>query len=597
MAKVEKDPFRCSECGWSSQKWVGRCGECQAWGSVEELAAPKKLSLVPGNVTSKATPIGDVDLSAAHARPTGVSELDRVLGGGLVPGAAILLAGEPGVGKSTLLLSVAAQTASKGIPALYVSGEESASQVRLRAERIKAIDPQLFLASETDLGAVIAHIDAVKPQLLIIDSVQTIGSSTADGSPGGVTQVREVAGALIRICKDRDITLLLVGHVTKDGSIAGPRLLEHIVDVVLQFEGERHSRLRLIRAIKNRFGASDEVGCFDLSDSGIESVLDPTGLFTSRHAEPVPGTCVTVTLEGRRPLLAEIQALVSQGRENDFGNARRVVSGLDSARTSMTLAVLELRAGVRVGGRDVYAATVGGMKMSRLLEHIVDVVLQFEGERHSRLRLIRAIKNRFGASDEVGCFDLSDSGIESVLDPTGLFTSRHAEPVPGTCVTVTLEGRRPLLAEIQALVSQGRENDFGNARRVVSGLDSARTSMTLAVLELRAGVRVGGRDVYAATVGGMKMSEPAADLALALAVASAAKGLALPSDLVAIGEVGLAGEIRRVSGVDRRLQEAFRLGFKRALVPTGSETKIAGMEIFEVSRLDQALKRVKITGE
>jgi len=417
MAKVEKDPFRCTECGWTSQKWVGRCGECQAWGAVEEIAAPKKLSLVAGNVTAKATPIGDVDLSAAHARATGVSELDRVLGGGLVPGAAILLAGEPGVGKSTLLLSVAAQSAAKGIPALYISGEESASQVRLRAERIKAIDPQLFLASETDLGAVIAHIDAVKPQLVI--------------------------------------TLLLVGHVTKDGSIAGPRLLEHIVDVVLQFEGERHSRLRLIRAIKNRFGASDEVGCFDLSDTGIESVLDPTGLFTSRHAEPVPGTCVTVTLEGRRPLLAEIQALVSAGRENDYGNARRVVSGLDSARTSMTLAVLELRAHVRVGGRDVYAATVGGMKMT----------------------------------------------------------------------------------------------------------------------------------------------EPAADLALALAVASAAKGLALPADLVAIGEVGLAGEIRKVSGVTRRLQEAYRLGFKRALVPTGSDTKIDGMEIVEVSRLDAALKRVKITGE
>jgi DNA repair protein RadA/Sms len=446
MAKVEKEPFRCTECGWTSQKWVGRCGECQAWGSVEEIAAPKKLSLVAGNVTAKATPIGDVDLSAAHARATGVSELDRVLGGGLVPGAAILLAGEPGVGKSTLLLSVAAQTAAKGIPALYISGEESASQVRLRAERINAIDPQLFLASETDLGAVIAHIDSVKPQLLIIDSVQTIGSSAADGAPGGVTQVREVAGALIRICKDRDITLLLVGHVTKDGSIAGPRLLEHIVDVVLQFEGERHSRLRLIRAIKNRF-------------------------------------------------------------------------------------------------------------------------------------------------------DLSDTGIESVLDPTGLFTSRHAEPVPGTCVTVTLEGRRPLLAEIQALVSAGRENDYGNARRVVSGLDSARTSMTLAVLELRANIRVGGRDVYAATVGGMKMTEPAADLALALAVASAAKGLALPSDLVAIGEVGLAGEIRKVSGVNRRLQEAYRLGFKRALVPTGSDTKIDGMEIVEVSRLDAALKRVKITGE
>ena len=455
MAKVEKDPFRCTECGWNSQKWVGRCGECQAWGSVEEIAAPKRLSLVPGAVTHKATPIGDVDLSAASAKPTGVSELDRVLGGGLVPGAAILVAGEPGVGKSTLLLAVAAQTASRSIPVLYVSGEESASQVRLRAERIKAVDPKLFLASENDLGAVISHIDSVIPQLLIIDSVQTIGSAAADGSPGGVTQVREVAGALIRICKERDITLLLVGHVTKDGSIAGPRLLEHIVDVVLQFEGERHSRLRLIRAIKNRFGASDEVGCFELSDTGITSVLDPTGLFTSRHAEPVPGTCVTVTLEGRRPLLAEIQALVSQGRDNDFGNARRVVSGLDSARTSMTLAVLELRAAIKIGGRDVYAATVGGMKMG----------------------------------------------------------------------------------------------------------------------------------------------EPAADLALALAVASAAKGLALPADLVAIGEVGLAGEIRKISGVDRRLQEAFRLGFKRALVPAGSDVKIAGMEIVEVSRLDQALQRVKITGE
>ena len=454
MAKVEKDPFRCTECGWGSQKWVGRCGECQAWGCVEEVAAPKKLSLIPGQVTHKAIPIGEVDLSAAHARPTGVCELDRVLGGGLVPGAAILLAGEPGVGKSTLLLSVASQTASAGVRALYISGEESASQVRLRAERIKAINPDLFLASETDLGAVISHIDAVKPQLVIIDSIQTIGSSTADGSPGGVTQVREVAGALIRICKDRNITLLLVGHVTKDGSIAGPRLLEHIVDVVLQFEGERHSRLRLIRAIKNRFGASDEVGCFDLSDIGIESVLDPTGLFTSRHTEPVPGTCVTVTLEGRRPLLAEIQALVSQGRENDFGNARRVVSGLDSARTSMVLAVLELRAGIRVGGRDVYAATVGGMKMS----------------------------------------------------------------------------------------------------------------------------------------------EPAADLALALAVASAANSLALPSDLIAIGEVGLAGEIRKVSGVNRRLQEAYRLGFKRALVPAGSESVIEGMEIVEVSRLDQGLSRVKISG-
>lgn len=452
MARVKEESFRCSECGWTSAKWVGRCGECQAWGSVEEIGAPKKLSLVAGKVSAPATPIGDVDLATAKARPTGIEELDRVLGGGLVPGAAILLAGEPGVGKSTLLLSVAAKIAKSGINALYVSGEESASQVRLRAERIGALDPKLWLAAETDLGSVIAHIDSVKPQLLMIDSVQTIGSTTVDGTPGGVTQVREVAGALIRIAKERDIALLLVGHVTKDGSIAGPRLLEHIVDVVLNFEGERHSRLRLVRAIKNRFGASDEVGCFDLTDTGIEGVADPTGLFTSRHVEPVPGTCVTVALEGRRPLLAEIQALVSAGRENDYGNARRVTSGMDSSRTSMTLAVLELRANVRLSGRDVYVATVGGMKLS----------------------------------------------------------------------------------------------------------------------------------------------EPASDLATALAIASAAKGLALPADLVALGEVGLAGEIRKISGVKRRLEEAFRLGFKRALVPTGSDIKIAGMEIVEVNRIETAISKVKL---
>ena len=457
MAKAPaapKDPFRCAECGWTSAKWVGRCGECQAWGSVEEIAAPKKLSLVAGHVTTAALPIGDVNLESAKARTSGVSELDRVLGGGLVPGAAILLAGEPGVGKSTLLLSVTAESARQGITSLYISGEESASQVRLRAERLNAIDPNLWLASENELGAVIAHIDAVKPQLLIVDSIQTIASATVEGAPGGVTQVREIAAALIRIAKERSITLILVGHVTKDGSIAGPRLLEHLVDVVLNFEGERHSRLRLIRAIKNRFGASDEVGCFDMNESGITSLPDPTGLFTTRHTEPVPGTCVTVTLEGRRPLLAEIQALVSAGN------------------------------------------------------------------------------------------------------------------------------------------SDGR--DYGNSRRVTSGLDNPRTAMTLAVLELRANVRVSGRDVYVATVGGMKIGEPATDLAVALAVGSAAKGLALPADLVAIGEVGLAGEIRKVTGATQRIQEAARLGFKKAMVPAGSDIKVPGIEIMEVARLEQAIARVKI---
>jgi DNA repair protein RadA/Sms len=306
--KPAKDPFRCAECGWTSTKWAGRCGECQAWGTVEEISAPKKLSLIATAVTNAALPIGDVAIESARARTSGVPELDRVLGGGLVPGAAILLAGEPGVGKSTLLLTVAAESARLGLTTLYISGEESTSQVRLRAERLGALDKELWLASETELGSVISHIDQVQPALLIIDSIQTIGSAAVDSAPGGVTQVREVAAALIRLCKDRAITLVLVGHVTKDGSIAGPRLLEHVVDVVLQFEGERHSRLRLIRAIKNRYGASDEVGCFDLHDGGIEGLPDPTGLFTTRHIDPVPGTCVTVTLEGRRPLLADILA-------------------------------------------------------------------------------------------------------------------------------------------------------------------------------------------------------------------------------------------------------------------------------------------------
>jgi len=455
MAKAPaRDPFRCSECGWSTTKWVGRCGECQAWGSVEESGplTPRKISLVPGVVAAPATPIGEISLAAAQSRSSGVAELDRTLGGGLVPGGVLLLAGEPGVGKSTLLLTVAAESARNGLTSLYLTGEESAAQVRLRAERLKAIDPSLWLAAETDLSALISHVDRVKPDLLIIDSIQTIASSALDSAPGSMTQVREVANTAIRIAKERGITVILVGHVTKDGSIAGPRLLEHLVDVVLNFEGDRHSRLRLVRAVKNRFGATDEVGCFDLHDGGITGVADPTGLFTTRHAQPVPGTCLTVALEGRRALVAEIQALVGAEKDRDYGNARRVTSGLDSARCAMTLAVLELRSGVNLAGRDIYVATVGGMKLV----------------------------------------------------------------------------------------------------------------------------------------------EPSVDLALALAVASAAVNLALPSDLIAIGEVGLAGEIRRVNGLQQRAQEAFRLGFKKAILPAGSEVKVSGMDIVEVHRLDQALEKVKL---
>jgi DNA repair protein RadA/Sms len=425
----ERPAYRCDECGHTPPRWVGRCPECQAWGTVAEVGAgavglrPLAAAVATGAVTAPARPIGDIDVEAARARPTGVAELDRVLGGGLVPGAVLLLAGEPGVGKSTLLLEVARRyAAAGGPPALVVTGEESAAQVRLRAERTGALHPRLYLAAETDLAALLAHVEAVSPGLLVVDSVQTVASPVAEGSAGGVTQVRAVAAALIAAAKERGMATVLVGHVTKDGAIAGPRVLEHLVDVVLQFEGERHSTLRLVRAAKNRFGPADEVGCFELTDGGIAGLPDPSGLFLSRRAEPVPGTCVTVTVEGRRPLLTEVQALVAR--------------------------------------------------------------------------------------------------------------STLATP-----------------------------------RRAVSGLDSARVAMVLAVLERRGRVHLGEQDVFSATVGGVRVTEPAADLAVALAVASAARDRPLPASVVAVGEVGLSGELRRVGGIGRRLAEAARLGFGTALVP------------------------------
>jgi DNA repair protein RadA/Sms len=436
--------YRCGECGWQTAKWVGRCGECQAWGTVEVVGGPKLRRVASGPVTVEALPINEVDARAATSRSTGVGELDRVLGGGLVPGAVVLLAGEPGVGKSTLLLEVAAQGARTGRRALYVTGEESVAQVRLRADRIGALDPALYLAAETDLAALLGHIDAVRPDLLVVDSVQTISSGEADGSPGGVTQVREVAAALIRVAKERDIATVLVGHVTKDGSIAGPRVLEHLVDVVLHFEGEQHSRLRMVRAVKNRYGPADEVGCFDLGGEGIVGLPDPSGLFLSHGLGPSIGTCVTVAQEGRRPLVAEVQALVAASA-------------------------------------------------------------------------------------------------------------------------------------------------MANPRRATSGLDSARLSMVLAVLQRRGQVRLSDSDVYASTVGGVRLVEPATDLAVALAVASAAQEYPLPLGLVVIGEVGLAGEIRRVAGVGQRLAEAARLGFTKALVPVGSGEPPPDFLCLEVQHLSGAL--------
>jgi DNA repair protein RadA/Sms len=359
MARVTTT-FRCTECGWTSLKWVGRCGECQQWNTVIDATEPtaRVTAVRPASGARSITEIGAE--SVAHW-PSGIAEFDRVLGGGIVPGAAILLSGEPGVGKSTLLLEVASRAAASGQRVLYVSAEESVSQVRLRAERTGALQQSLFLAAETDLATILGQIDQVSPQLVIVDSVQTVASGLTDGLAGGPSQVREVASTLIRVSKDRNLPVLLVGHVTKDGSIAGPRLLEHLVDVVLQFEGDRQTSLRFVRAHKNRFGPTDEVGCFEMTGDGIAEVADPSGLFLSRARTPVSGTCVTVAIEGRRALPVEVQALIVK---TQAPQPRRVVNGVDSSRVAMLLAVLERRAGLPLSGYDVYVSTVGGIRVT-----------------------------------------------------------------------------------------------------------------------------------------------------------------------------------------------------------------------------------------
>lgn len=445
--KTQRATYVCSECGWTTAKWVGRCGECQAWGTVDVQGASRASGrTAPAAAVTPARPISQVTVEDAQSVRSGIGELDRVLGGGVVPGGVLLMAGEPGVGKSTLLLELAAQWARAGRRVLYVSGEESAAQVRLRAERTGAVHDELYLAAETDLGALLTHVEQVQPSLLVVDSVQTIASTDVDGVPGGVTQVREVAAAVIGRAKSAGIATLLVGHVTKDGTVAGPRVLEHLVDVVLQFEGDRTSRLRLLRATKNRFGPVDEIGCFDLTDGGLVEVPDPTGLFVSRHEQPVPGTCTTITMEGRRPLPAEVQGL-------------------------------------------------------------------------------------------------------AVATPN---------PSP---------------------------------RRTSSGLDSSRVAMILAVLTKHCNVRLADQDVYTASVGGARLVEPAVDLAICVAAASAVSGVAIPPGVVVIGEVGLAGEVRSVLHVTERLREAARLGFTHAVVPRGARHEpVEGLEILAVGDVGTAVR-------
>lgn len=378
MAKTSVQ-YLCSECGWSGPKWVGRCPECGQWGTVEEFhearPAARSRTAEPGRTSrtkasdaiasSAATAITEVRTDSVERVATGFQEFDRVLGGGIVPGSVVLIAGEPGIGKSTLLLETAGNIArscrnAKGT-VLYISGEESQAQVRLRASRIGAVEPNLLLAATTDLATALGLIERYKPTLAIVDSAQTIISQDVDGISGGSTQVREVASALIDTAKTLDVPVLLVGHVTKDGSIAGPRTLEHLVDVVCQFEGDSATALRLLRAVKNRFGPTDEVGCFDMSGEGIEEVSDPSGLFLSSNGDtasaPVEGTCVTFTLDGHRSLPIEVQALVT---DSVLPTPRRAVNGVDNSRIAMLTAVLYRHGRLNLLGNDLYVSTIAG---------------------------------------------------------------------------------------------------------------------------------------------------------------------------------------------------------------------------------------------
>ena len=465
MAKKVRPIHTCSECGYVSPKWLGRCPECGSWGTLQESmpAAPASggglgggaaaQAAVSGQLakgltpTSPAQPITKIGASATKTLPTGIGELDRVLGTGIVPGSVVLMAGEPGVGKSTLLLEVASQWAQLNRTALYVTAEESAGQVRARAERTGALHDTLYLAAESNLDVVFGHVEQLKPSLMIVDSVQTMHAAGVEGVAGGVAQSRAVTAALTTLAKTTGIPILLVGHVTKDGNVAGPRVLEHLVDVVLNFEGDRQSSLRMLRGIKNRFGATDEVGCFEQTAGGIREVSDPSGLFLSHRGATPDGSAVTVAMDGVRPILAEVQALT--------------------------------------------------------------------------------------------------------VDP----------------------------------VSK-------NPRRVVTGLDNNRVPMVLAVLQARAGQKSNEKDAYVATVGGVRINETATDLAVALATWSSLHEKPLPAKTVVIGEVGLAGELRRVPGVERRLAEAARLGYKQAIVPAGSDAKVAGMRVKEVATLGQAIALV-----
>ncbi len=451
MAK-EKTSFTCTECGGTSPRWLGQCPHCEAWNTMVEVVsgntAPARNRFASLARASELTALADIEASDFERTPTGIDELDRVLGGGMVEGGVVLIGGDPGIGKSTLLLQALDGLQRANVPALYVTGEESGAQVALRSRRLGLDNSQVKVLAETQLEKILATIAAAQPAIAVIDSIQTIYSDQLTSAPGSVAQVRECAAHLTRAAKSGGPCVVLVGHVTKEGALAGPRVLEHMVDTVLYFEGDTHSSFRLIRAIKNRFGAVNEIGVFAMTEKGLKGVANPSAIFLSQHAEPVPGSCVLVTLEGTRPMLVEIQALVDSG------------------------------------------------------------------------------------------------------------------------------GPSP--------------------RRLSVGLDRDRLAMLLAVLHRHAGVACMDQDVFVNAVGGVRISEPAADLAVMLAITSSLRGKALPKGFVAFGEVGLAGEVRPAPRGQERLREAAKLGFSVAVVPKANAPKKAGKDlegltIHAVDRIEEAL--------
>lgn len=439
--------YACRHCGYRSAKWLGRCPGCEAWDAFdEETASP---AAHPARPAARAVPWPEVTGRERPRLATGLAELDRVLGGGLVAGGVVLLGGEPGVGKSTLLLQAVSRLADDGHRVLYVSGEESAAQLRLRGDRLGVGSAELHVLAETGVETMLAVADELRPSALVVDSIQAVRCDGVDSVPGSVTQVRESAGRLVEHAKRHDLPVVLVGHVTKDGAIAGPRLLEHLVDTVLHFEGDRHHAHRVLRTLKNRFGPADELGVFRMVEGGLAEVGNPSELFLAERPAGAPGSAVLAAVEGSRPLLVEIQALIG-------------------------------------------------------------------------------------------------------------------EPAQGT------------------------------PRRTSLGVDGGRVAMILAVLQRRAGLPLADRDVFVNVTGGLTITEPAADLAVAAAAASSHRGIAVPQDRVVLGEIGLTGEIRAVGRIDARLREAARLGFRSAVVPRSAASVDAppGLTLLPAADVAEALERL-----